>query len=62
MRAPGTAQYHLTSVLEEFLTTSDQDERGSQAVTFFSFPPYSTIQNTVDTKNATVTTNCLYTN
>jgi hypothetical protein len=35
--ALGTAQHHLTSNLDEY-TTSDRDERGSQAVTFFSFP------------------------
>jgi hypothetical protein len=38
MRALGTALHHLTSNLDEYRTTSEQDERGSQAVTFFSFP------------------------
>jgi hypothetical protein len=38
MRALGTAQHHLPSGLDEYRRTSEQDERGSQAVTFFSFP------------------------
>jgi hypothetical protein len=43
MRALRTAQHHLTSNLDEYRTTSDRDERGSQASTFFSFPLCTTL-------------------
>lgn len=38
-----TVQHHLTSTLDEYRTTSNQDERGSQAVTFFSFSFFWTV-------------------
>ena len=43
------AQQHITLVLDEYLTTFEQDKHESQAVTYFSFLLYSAIQNTVDT-------------
>jgi hypothetical protein len=54
MRTLEIAQQHLTSVLDRYLTTSEQDERGSQVVPFFFSPWHSVIQCTVYTRTVII--------
>jgi hypothetical protein len=44
MGALGTSQRHLPSGLDEYRTTSEQGERGSQAVTFIIIFPLGTVR------------------